>query len=99
MRGMIRFRGLSVLAGLLMCLCIGVVAVGADDMGEGVRQACSGCHGTKRICRMLGVKDDAGWEKTVRRMVANGADLSVDSVGPVAEYLSGLKPGSGPLCR
>ncbi|KAB1438821.1 hypothetical protein [Pseudodesulfovibrio senegalensis] len=99
MKGTVRFRGLSVVAALLMCLCICAVAVGADDMGEGVRQACSSCHGTKRICRMLGVKDDAGWEKTVRRMVANGAELSPDSAGPVAQYLSGLAPGSAPLCR
>ncbi len=82
----------------LLSLSVCAVAVGADDMGEGLSRACSSCHSARRVCRMLGAKDSKGWEKTVRRMVENGADISQDSVGAIADYLDNLKPGTGPMC-
>lgn len=89
-----------VLAG---CVVAGVVALagagGASDIGQTVKQTCSRCHTTKRICLNLGVKSDAAWKATVTRMVGKGAQLPADQIGAVAGYLTGLAPGGGTVCE
>lgn len=89
-----------VLAG---CVVAGVVALagagGASDIGQTVKQSCSRCHTTKRICLNLGVKSDVAWKATVARMVDKGTQLPVDQIDAAAGYLSGLAPGTGTVCE
>jgi len=72
---------------------------GAADVGATIQSVCSKCHSTKRICLNVGAKDRAGWEATVKAMVAKGARLSPADIGPAADYLSGLAPGTGTVCQ
>ncbi|WP_319471187.1 hypothetical protein [uncultured Pseudodesulfovibrio sp.] len=90
---------------LLSALLVGIVALiafsgvgGASNMGNLVNKACSPCHSTKRICLNVGVKSEKAWVATVQRMVDAGAPLGADMVAPVASYLAGMAPGSGPVC-
>jgi mono/diheme cytochrome c family protein len=89
-----------VLAG---CMVAGVVALagvgGASDIGQTVKQTCSRCHTTKRICLNLGVKSDVVWKATVTRMVGKGAQLPDGQIDTVAGYLAGLAPGTGAVCE
>lgn len=86
-------------------LAVATLAVGlvgsavAADIGSTVKQACTACHSSKRICLNLGVKDAGAWKSTVLRMVNNGARLSGGQVDEAANYLNSLAPGTGPLCK
>ncbi|WP_147820343.1 hypothetical protein [Salidesulfovibrio onnuriiensis] len=84
---------MAMLVACVLVLGFAVVAVNAQSGGD-VSAACSSCHNLKRVCLMVGSKDKAGWEKTINRMVANGA--SVGNPGAMAGYLAGLAPGTGP---
>ncbi|ADU61853.1 MAG: hypothetical protein KUA35_07245 [Pseudodesulfovibrio sp.] len=89
-----------VLAG---CVVAGVFALagvgGASDIGPTVKQSCSRCHTTKRICLNLGVKSDTAWKATVARMVEKGAQLPAGQIDAAAGYLTGLAPGGGTVCE
>lgn len=82
-----------------MVLCLGVAVTSASDIGALVKEKCSVCHSTKRICKSIGIKDAAGWNKTIKRMLAKGAPLPSDQVGAAAGYLTGLAPGTGTVCQ
>jgi hypothetical protein len=88
-----------VLAG---CVCAGLFALvgvcGAADMGGTVKQVCSRCHSTKRICLNLGVKSENAWKSTVAKMVEKGAQLPAGQVDATASYLSQQPPDSGAFC-
>ena len=60
---------------------------------------CTVCHGTERICNDLGRMDRKTWEKTVKRMIDHGADVSPQDIPAVAGYLASLKPGAKPVCK
>lgn len=64
-----------------------------------VMKDCTVCHGSQRICDSLGRKDRKEWDKTVKRMIDHGANLSPQDVPSVVDYLTGLKPGSKPVCE
>jgi len=76
----------------------GVVEPGAPDEGQGgevpetdteralVESKCSGCHNLDRV--WAASKDAAGWESTVRRMEANGLQLSDDERATIVTYLA-----------
>ncbi len=96
-------RSGKLLGGLVACILVMLFALagvgGASDMGETVKQACSRCHSTKRICLNVGVKSTEGWKSTVTKMVSKGAQIPADQIDAAADYLSGLAPGDGPLCQ
>lgn len=86
---------------LTSCLMLAaLVCVSAADSGIGKELAdtCSRCHSTKRICKMLGVKNADAWSMTINRMIDRGADLSKSRVDETSAYLDGLAPGSKPIC-
>ena len=87
-------------AGLVMTL--GTLLTGCGDKtppGEvAVMRACRICHGTERICADIGKLDRAGWEKTVDRMIAGGANVTPEERIVVIDWLSARKPGDKPLC-
>lgn len=88
---------LSVVVASFMLFAFGVS--GASDMGNAVKQACSSCHSTKRICLNAGVKSAEAWKATVEKMVAKGAGLPADQIDAAADYLTALAPGTGPVCE
>lgn len=63
-----------------------------------VMRACRICHGAERICADIGKLDRAGWEKTVDRMIAGGANIAPDERAPVIDWLATRKPGDKSLC-
>ena len=69
------------------------------EPGNTVMTACTVCHDTQRICDALGKKDKDAWGMTVTRMVGKGASLDKEGIPQVVDFLSGLKPGSKPVCK
>ena len=51
-----------------------------------VESKCSGCHELDRV--WAASYDEAGWESTVRRMEANGLQLSDDERATIVSYLA-----------
>lgn len=88
---------------LAACACVMFFSLaattGASNIGAVVKKACSRCHSTKRICLNVGVKSEAAWKATIRKMVGKGAKLPVDRIDAAATYLSNLAPGSGSVCQ
>ena len=76
-----------------------LVACGqGQDVGEKVATtACVTCHSNLITCDNLD-QDQAYWEETVQRMVNKGMDISGEEQQAVVDYLSGLEPGSKPIC-
>jgi len=89
--------GVAACAVVLMFVMASVV--GASSVGDTVDQVCSRCHSKRRICLNIGVKTEAAWKATVKKMVDKGAQLSPDKVDAVAGYLAGLAPGTGTVCQ
>lgn len=85
---------------LTVLLAFAVVSASAGSgVGEQLANACGKCHGTDKVCKMVGVKDAAAWRKTIDRMIKRGAQLSPSTAAPAAEYLDNLTPGTGPICQ
>ena len=59
----------------------------AKDIVQGV---CTACHGLDFIGEHR--KDHDGWDFTVRRMIDKGADLGVDDIPLVVDYLAKTFP-------
>lgn len=96
-------RWLSALLGpLTLTAGLATLLTGCGDRtppGEVVvMRACRICHGTERICADIGKLDRAGWEKTVDRMIAGGANVTPEERIVVIDWLSARKPGDKPLC-
>lgn len=103
-------RGNVLFAGLVSALVVFVLSSGfsicsstqpqqGGDPQSLVMNACTACHPSQKICDKLGTKDKDAWSKTVARMVEKGADIPSESVPLVVAYLSGLQPGSKPVCK
>jgi len=57
-----------------------------------IQTNCTGCHGMDRIEEKR--LDKAGWERTVKGMIASGAQLSEAEAGTVIEYLANTYPAA-----
>ncbi len=80
-------------------LFVGVQLLSASgDIGATLVKTCGRCHPAARVCSALGSKDKAGWESTIKRMQEKGAALDAQQSGEAAEYLAGLKAGTGAVC-
>jgi hypothetical protein len=66
-------------------------AAEAKDIVQG---ACTQCHGLDFISEHR--KDHEGWDFTVRRMIDKGADLGVDDIPRVVDYLAKAYPQPAP---
>jgi len=84
--------------GMVLCLTALLAGCGGKstepttgDVLDGeklVQERCTRCHDLERI--YSAEKDRDGWEKTVDRMIGNGAQLDDAERRAVIEYLSGL---------
>jgi cytochrome c5 len=77
-----------------------VLAACGQDVAQGEKVAtgpCVQCHSNLVTCSNLD-KNLSYWENTVNRMVKKGMDISDQEQEAVVEYLSGLEPGSSPIC-
>jgi len=81
---------------------------GAPEIGEAPPQAvcssiidvkCVRCHYKTRICDALGTKSVRQWNKTIKFMIKQGAQLSVDERNKVIACLSSLSQGSDVVCK
>lgn len=97
--GILGFFMISALISLSGFLACASSPQQAKDPQALVMKACTACHDTGRICDALGKKDQAAWTETVTRMVGKGAAVDKESIPLVVDFLSGLKPGSPPICK
>lgn len=88
-----------VVAALITISGLGLSVSGAEDGSGLVLTKCSSCHSLKRVCRGLGKKDLAAWEKTNQRMADMGMTITADELDAVSNYLANAKPGSSPVCK
>ncbi len=95
------WTGLLVTAGFLVFISSPYSYAGAEQKAPGdiVMKACSACHDTGKVCKSLGKKDNEAWLKVVNRMVQKGAAVEKADIPLVTDYLSGLTPGSKPVCK
>ena len=70
-----------------------------DDPQSFVMKTCTACHNTQRICHALSKKGRDAWTQTVTKMKSNGAAVDQDTIPVVVNFLSGLAPGSPPICK
>jgi hypothetical protein len=63
-----------------------------------VNAKCTRCHYKTRICNALDTKSVRKWQKTIRFMVRQGAELTEDEQNKVVECLSSLPQGSQVVC-
>lgn len=77
----------------------GLSVSGAVDGSDLVFAKCSACHSLKRVCRGLGKKDLAAWEKTNQRMAEMGMTVTADELDGISNYLANAKPGESPVCK
>ena len=64
-----------------------------------VETKCVRCHYKTRICDALGTKSVRKWEKTLKFMIKQGAELSEDEQSKVLACLSSLPKGSAVVCK
>ena len=60
---------------------------------------CVRCHYKTRICDALGTKSIRKWEKSIKFMIKQGADLTEDEQNTVIACLSSLPEGSNVVCQ
>ena len=60
---------------------------------------CVRCHYKTRICDALGTKSNRKWEKTIKFMIKQGAQLTEDEKNKVIACLSSLPAGSKVVCQ
>jgi hypothetical protein len=81
---------------------------GATTIGEAPSEAvcraivdtkCVKCHYKTRICDVLGTKSVSKWEKTIKFMKKQGAQLTDDEQNKVIACLSSLPKGSNVVCK
>ncbi|WP_319779248.1 hypothetical protein [Maridesulfovibrio sp.] len=91
---------LSLIVAVLFTISgFGLSVSGAVDGSDLVFAKCSGCHSLKRVCRALGKKDLAAWEKTNQRMAEMGMTITADELDGISNYLANAKPGESPICK
>ena len=88
-----------VVAALISISGFGLSVSGAEDGSSLVLAKCSSCHSLKRVCRGLGKKDLAAWEKTNQRLAEMGMTVTADELDGISNYLANAKPGSSPVCK
>lgn len=59
----------------------------AGQCGELLEKVCIGCHQSDRFCTRLGAPEKE-WRGLLKLMVANGAELDKEDLGPLAACLS-----------
>ena len=81
---------------------------GAQELGETPPESvcssiidvkCVRCHYKTRICDALGTKSVRQWNKSIRFMKKQGAQLSADEQNKVIACLSTLPEGSDIVCK
>ncbi|MBG0790221.1 MAG: hypothetical protein H0S80_06955 [Desulfovibrionaceae bacterium] len=76
----------------------GMGAASGNGSADEVRRACNSCHSLKRVCALLGERTEAGWDLSIRNMVARGALVTTGNIKPMARYLAGVEQDDPALC-
>ena len=104
MRKSILYLFLVLLSFFLVSACSSGTDVTADAPSEAVCSAiidakCVKCHYKTRICDALGTKSIGKWNKTIKFMIKQGAQLTEDEKNMVIACLSSLPAGSNVVCQ
>ena len=86
------------IAGTIMMTGVLATSAQARDTTGLVLAKCSSCHTMKRVCRGLGKKDLAAWERTNARMVKKGMTVTDAELAIINKYLVGAKPDNA-ICN
>ncbi|SDL11449.1 hypothetical protein SAMN05660337_2131 [Maridesulfovibrio ferrireducens] len=76
-------------AGTLLLSGAFVTSAQSEDCSGLIVAKCASCHSLKRVCRALGKKDLAQWQKTNERMVKKGMTVTDAELADINKYLSG----------
>lgn len=82
-----KYSGLGALLLLAAVSVSPVPASAAGQCGEVLEKICIGCHQRDRFCTRLGVPEKE-WQGLLKLMIAYGAELGKEEVGPLAACLS-----------
>ena len=94
-----RFAPWVALPCLVAAMAASALAVPDTTIGKDVVAAtCNRCHGFDFVCNNLGQNVD-WWKKTTKRMISNGAPISVEQAKDAAMYLAGLEKGASDICN
>ena len=63
-----------------------------------VKNKCTYCHSTARICKNMGRWNDSQWRATVERMVGKGARADSTEQAAIASYLVTARTQATSLC-
>jgi len=85
-------------AAAVLALAVSLPAL-AQDPSQTVMTVCTKCHTPARICKNLGVKDQAAWDATVSHMIKNGAKLDPADKPALVNWLASGKAGDKPVCQ
>ena len=87
---------------LLVAACSGTSEIGAAPpdavCSSIINVKCVKCHYKTRICDALGTKSEGNWQRTIKFMMKQGAELTQDEQNKVIACLSSLPKGSGVVC-
>lgn len=87
---------------LLLTACSGSAPIGEPPPASVCRYIvntkCVNCHYKTRICGALGTKSVSNWERTIKYMLKQGAQLTEDEQNKVVACLSSLPKGSPVVC-
>ena len=88
---------------LLVSACSGTPTM-VEPPSEAVCSAivdakCVRCHYKTRICDALGTKSAGKWKKTLKFMIKQGAQLTVEEQNNLIACLSSLPAGSAVVCQ
>jgi len=64
-----------------------------------VNAKCVRCHYKTRICDALGTKSVGNWQRTIKFMIKQGAELTEDEQNKVVACLSSQPKGSAVACE
>ena len=88
---------------LSMTACSGTSEIGAPPpdavCSSIINVKCVKCHYKTRICAALGTKSVRSWQRTIKFMMRQGAQLNDDEENKVVACLSSLPTGSTVVCE
>lgn len=92
-----KYSGLGALLVMAGVIVSPVAAGATGSCGELLEKVCIGCHQSDRFCTRLGVPEKE-WRGLLKLMIANGAELDKEDVGPLAICLSEASAEAKKVC-
>jgi len=95
--------GLAITVFVFMAACSGPAEIGeappAAVCSSIIDTKCVRCHYKTRICDALGTKSVGKWQRSIKFMIKQGAQLTADEQNKVVACLFSLPKGSDVVCE